>query len=300
MAHRASEYDELLARHGTRGQVDFVLASRERSIAEVDAGHEALGAALADVAAAIPGDWRRASVERAELARFVFEPGDIVVAVGPDGLVANLAKYLSGQPVIGVDPRQGVNAGVLVTHRASAVAGLLPEVAQVPPTETGGPGRRGARILDRTMVEAVTDDGQRLLALNEIFVGQPGHQSARYTLSVGGGSERQSSSGLIVGTGTGATGWCASLQRIQAPGLDLPVATAPDLAWFVREPWPSPSTGADLVAGLLPAGATLEIGVESEGLVVFGDGMESDRVSLGWGQRVTVRRAREVLRTVVA
>ena len=289
VAHRASEYTELIARHGTRGQVGFVLETRGRALAEVDAGHEALEVALATVGAAIPADWRRASVERAELARFVFEPGDVVVAVGPDGLVANVAKYLRGQPVIGVDPRAGVNAGVLVTHAASAVAGLLPLVA-----------KGAARTLDRTMVEAVADDGQRLLALNEVFVGQAGHQSARYSLTVGGRAERQSSSGVIVGTGTGSTGWCASLQRVQAPDLSLPEPTSPRLSWFVREPWPSPSTGADLVAGAMAAGEELAIDVESEGLVVFGDGMEEDRLTLGWGQRVVVRRAPEVLRTVVA
>lgn len=289
VAHRASEYTELIARHGTRGQVGFVLETRGRALAEVDAGHEALEVALATVGAAIPADWRRASVERAELARFVFEPGDVVAAVGPDGLVANVAKYLRGQPVIGVDPRAGVNAGVLVTHAASAVAGLLPLVA-----------KGAARTLDRTMVEAVADDGQRLLALNEVFVGQAGHQSARYSLTVGGRAERQSSSGVIVGTGTGSTGWCASLQRVQAPDLSLPEPTSPRLSWFVREPWPSPSTGADLVAGAMAAQEELAIDVESEGLVVFGDGMEQDRLTLGWGQRVVVRRAPEVLRTVVA
>ncbi|WP_430407123.1 hypothetical protein ACQBJO_15540 [Janibacter sp. G349] len=82
--------------------------------------------------------------------------------------------------------------------------------------------------------------------------------------------------------------------------MDLPEATSPRLTWFVREPWPSPSTGAELVAGALAPDAALELGVESEGLVVFGDGMEEDRLTLGWGQRVIVRRAPEVLRTVVA
>lgn len=290
IVHRASEYDELLARYGTRGQVEFVLQGRGRAIAEVDVGHEALAAALATVARAVPTEWRRAGAERADLARFVFEPGDVVVAVGPDGLVANLAKYLTGQPVIGVDPREeGVNPGVLVTHRASAVERLLPRIVH-----------GGATMLERTMVEAVADDGQRLLALNEVFVGQSGHSSARYRLQVAGVEERQSSSGLIVGTGTGSTGWCASLQRVQAPGLDLPEPTSPHLSWFVREPWPSPSTGADLVAGSIAPGDEVTLGVESEGLVVFGDGIEEDRLTLGWGQTLRVRRAPERLRTVTA
>jgi len=56
------------------------------------------------VLGAIPSDWRRARVDRADLDRFLFEPEDVVVAVGQDGLVANVAKYLTGQPVIGCNP----------------------------------------------------------------------------------------------------------------------------------------------------------------------------------------------------
>jgi hypothetical protein len=148
------------------------------------------------------------------------------------------------------------------------------------------------------MVDALADDGQRLTALNEIFVGQPTHQSARYRLVVDARTERQSSSGLIVGTGTGATGWCASLQRQQAPELRLPSPDAPALAWFVREPWPSPSTGAELAVGVLVAEDSLLVRVESDSLVVFGDGVESDRLTLAWGQELRIQRSARVLRTV--
>lgn len=41
---------------------------------------------------------------RGDLDRFLFEPDDIVLALGQDGLVANVAKYLDGQPVIGSNP----------------------------------------------------------------------------------------------------------------------------------------------------------------------------------------------------
>ena len=57
-----------------------------------------------------------------------------------------------------------------------------------------------------------SDDGQQLLALNEIYVGHASHQTARYTLGVPDArAERQASSGLIVASGTGATGWCRSM-----------------------------------------------------------------------------------------
>ena len=286
VVHRTSELTELLARHGTRGQVAFFLDQRGQSLAGVEERDERIRAALADVAAGIPPDWRRASVERGDLARFVFEPGDVVLVVGQDGLVANAAKYLDAQPVIGIDPLPGRNAGILVPH-APAAGAALAEAAYA----------GAASVCERAMVQVRTDDGQTLIALNEVMIGQAGHQSARYALSVGGRDERQSSSGVIVGTGTGATGWCRSIARIQAPDLPLPGPTDRALAWFVREPWPSPSTGAELIAGRLDD-AALDLRVESDQLVAFGDGMEADRLTLSWGQRVRVTVADRTLVTV--
>ena len=68
VVHRTSEYDALLGRHGTRGQAAFFLQGRGRDLAEVELRHAALAAGLQRVSAAIPMDWRRSSVERAELA----------------------------------------------------------------------------------------------------------------------------------------------------------------------------------------------------------------------------------------
>ena len=45
-----------------------------------------------------------------------FGPEDVIIAVGQDGLVANVAKYLDGQPVVGVNPDPQRNPGVLVRH----------------------------------------------------------------------------------------------------------------------------------------------------------------------------------------
>ena len=273
IVHRRTEFTELLARHGTRGQAAFFLASRGRDLAEVEARHDRVEAALAQVSAALPADWRVGRVERADLDRFLFAPEDRIIVVGQDGLVANVAKYLSGQPVIGVNADPDANPGVLVPHRPGDVARLLAGKASVAPL---------------TMVEAVADDGQSLLALNEIYLGHPSHQTARWTLHVDGATERQASSGLIVGTGTGATGWCASVARSRSGAPALPAPTASELAWFVREAWPSPATGTDCVQGLLGPGDRLDVAVETDGLVAFGDGMEGDRLTLAWGQRVSI------------
>ena len=285
VVHRRTELDELLARHATRGQAEFFLASRGRTLAEVDARHEALNEALTTVRAAIPLDWRRAEVERADLDRFLFADDDIVAVVGQDGLVANVAKYLEGQPVIGVDPEPDRNPGVLVPTAPASFAPLLDKVAS-----------GAARYEPRTMVEAVIDDGQSLLALNEVFVGHSSHQSARYRLVAAEAAERQSSSGLIVSTGTGATGWCRSVAQQSHSTLELPAPDEARLVWFVREAWPSPATGTSLVEGELGRDQALRVVAETDGLVVFGDGIESDRLIAGWGQQITIRRAVRTLR----
>jgi hypothetical protein len=290
LVHRRSEYDDLLARRGTRAQAAFFLSTRGRDLDEVAARHAGQQQALTEVSAAIPVDWRRGLVERADLDRFLFAPDDIVVVVGPDGLVANVAKYLDGQPVIGLNPEPGRNPGVLVPHELPAAPALLRLAATA---------RLEQHIEARTMVEATADNGQRLLALNEIYLGHASHQTARYTISApGGATERQASSGILVGTGTGATGWCRSAWQERHSRLPLPAATDPTLTWFVREAWPSPATRTGLTEGLLAGADELQVAVESDRLVAFGDGIEDDTLALDWGQTVTLRVASRSLRLV--
>jgi NAD kinase len=287
LVHRTTEYEELVARHGTHGQAAFFLSSRGRDIEEVAERHRRTRQALTEVTSAIPLTWRQSRVERADLDRFLFAPEDVVVVVGQDGLVANVAKYLAGQPVLGIDTDPGRNPGVLVRHRPAEAARLFASAQS---------GRGDCDEL--TMVEAVADDTQRLVALNEIYLGAVGHQTARYRLGLeddGGVVEAQASSGVLIGTGTGATGWIRSVWQERGGQLRLPSPTEERLLWFVREAWPSPATGTSLVAGELAAATRLHLTVESKRLVAFGDGMETDAVELTWGQTVRVGVCRDRL-----
>jgi hypothetical protein len=278
LVHRRTEYTELLERHATRAQAQFFLESRGRSIDEVFERHVNLEASLAAVSRSLPDAVRQARVERADLDRYLFAPEDIIVVVGQDGLVANVAKYLDGQPVIGINPEPDRNAGVLVPHATALAREIVDDVIAGRVTPEA-----------RAMVQGSLDDGQRLLALNELYVGDEGHQSSRYTLTVpGGASERQSSSGVIVATGTGSTGWAASIASDRQLADSLPAARSTELSWYIREAWPSRSTGRTLTAGLLAESQQLEFVVESDSLVAFGDGIEDDYLALGWGQRLIV------------
>jgi hypothetical protein len=289
LVERPTELQLLLARHGTREQARFFLRTRGLDLAETEERHRRHEEARTAVLRAVPPEWRTATVRRDELDRFLFEADDLVLVLGPDGLVANVAKYLTGQPLAGLDPDPGYNPGVLVTHAPAATADLCADV------EAGR-----ARLGERTMVAATLDDGRTLTALNELFVGHRSHQSARYALTADGREEHQSSSGLIVTTGTGATGWAASINRARPEPLALPGPTDPALAWFVREAWPGPRTATTLTAGTLAADGTLEVvGENGDGGVLFGDGIEADHVPLDWGRRVTIGVAPQRLRLVL-
>ncbi|MFD1330958.1 hypothetical protein ACFQ4O_03005 [Methylopila musalis] len=283
---RETDYERLLARHATRGQAKFFLETRGQDIDLVEDRHRQMHATLHAARAATPGDWRQAAVGRADLDRFQFGPEDVIVVVGQDGLVANVAKYLDGQPVLGLNPAPDLYDGVLARVTLARFAPLLPaSVAGAAPVER------------RTMVEARLDTGERLLALNEVFVGHHSHQSARYRIACAGAAEDQSSSGLIVASGTGATGWARSIMEATRTPVPLdPQERA--VAFFVREPFPSVATGTTLRVGKLQKERLAVISRMNEGGVIFADGIEQDFMAFDWGRGVTIGPAAQTLRLV--
>ncbi|GAA0280349.1 NAD kinase [Methylorubrum aminovorans] len=290
---RETDYELLIARHATRGQARFFLESRGQGLAAVEARHERFHAVLAQARAAVPGEWRQALVRRADLDRFLFGPDDVVVAVGQDGLIANVAKYLGAQPVIGVNPAPDLYDGVLVRNPVERLSRLLP-------ASVAG----DVAVERRTMVEAVIDGTERLFALNEIFVGHRSHQSARYRIEVGQEGmeareegEEHSSSGLIVASGTGATGWARSIR--EATGLDLSLAPGERaVGYWVREPFPSVATATRLRAGKITDTPLHVTSRMNEGGVVFADGIEQDFLGFGWGRQVRIAPAERALHLV--
>ena len=62
--------------------------------------------------------------------------------------------------------------------------------------------------------------------------------------------------------------------------------------FFAREAWPSPATGTTLTDGDLRGEETLTLTSRmNDAGVIFGDGIEADRIGFDWGQRVEVRVA---------
>jgi hypothetical protein len=227
VVHRRTEYEELIARHSTRQQVGFFLAQRDRALGEVEQRHTAQQAAAQRVFAAIPLDWRRGEVERSDLNRFVFGPEDVIVAVGQDGLVANVAKYLTGQIVVGINPEPDRNPGVLVRHAPAEIEALLPL------RRADGGHRRPVTVMV-SPPRRRTDPQRTQRGVHR----PPFAPVARYVLQTPKGvTERHSS-------------WRARRHRnrchrvvpVGVAGTQEPVQCPTDqakLCWFVREAWPS-------------------------------------------------------------
>ncbi|MEW6633024.1 MAG: hypothetical protein AB1440_19315 [Pseudomonadota bacterium] len=283
---RETDYELLVAHHATRDQARFFLETRGQRLEDLEARHDHFHTVLGTARAAVPADWWQTLVRRADLDRFLFSPDDVVVPVGQDGLVANVAKYLNGQPVLGVNPAPDLYDGVLARIGVGRLARLLAAAV------TGD-----VKVEARTMVQAELGDGETLLALNEIFVGHRSHQSARYRIEAEGQTEDQSSSGLIVASGTGATGWARSI--MEATHLELSLGREEHAVGFwVREPFPSIATATRLRAGKItdrPLSITSRM---NDGGVIFADGIEQDFVAFDWGRQVRLAPASRVLRLV--
>lgn len=284
---RQTDYELLLAHHATRGQAKFFLETRGQDIDVLEDRDRRFHAVLQSGRGVVPDNWRQALVKRTDLDRFLFGPEDVIVVVGQDGLVANVAKYLDGQPVLGLNPAPDLYDGVLVRVPLARLSGSM--IASV---------AGAAHVERRTMVEAQLDSGERLLALNEIFVGHHSHQSARYRIATADLTEDHSSSGLIVASGTGATGWARSIMEATHRPLPLtPEERA--VAFFVREPFPSVATATSLRSGKIDAAPLAVTSRMNDGGVIFADGIEQDFLVFDWGRRVTVGPAAQTLHLVV-
>ena len=293
--------EELIRRYNTEGQVKFYLEHLGADYRDYKQEDETYRAAVAAARRAMEALGRVQVLERRFVSGFLFGPEDLVVCVGRDGLVANVMKYLDGQPLIGVNPEPARWDGVLLPFRAEDLPELLPEAL-------------GERVPDRRVTLAVAElsDGQTLCGVNDIFIGRRTHASARYTLRWGGRKEVQSSSGVIVSTGLGSTCWfssvlagAAGVGRFFGAGRSLPAD--PSFAWdanylyyAVREPYPSRATGTELVFGKITAGERLQIvSAMPEDGVIFSDGMESDCLSFTAGLTASVGLARQRGRLLV-
>lgn len=291
LVKRKTRLEELISRYNTVDQARFHIEHMGSDFSDYVAEDERYKKAIHEAYCRLDELGRVQVVDREFVPNFIFGDNDLVVVVGQDGLVANTLKYLTNQLLIGVNPDPSRWDGVLLPFRVEDLRLVVQDVFK---------NRRG--IKEVSMAKAVLNDGQTIHAVNDLFIGQRTHVSARYHIRLGERQEYQSSSGIIVSTGLGSTGWLKSVitgvvniaggilgNRIDTmPAFRLPW-DIDHLYFSVREPFPSKITGADLVFGKITRNTPLRITSQMpENGVIFSDGIESDYLQFNSGIEATV------------
>jgi hypothetical protein len=210
-------------------------------------------------------------------------------------------KYLNDHPLIGVNPDRSRYDGVLLPFEPNDLATILDEtMARKRPHKSV------------TMAMASLTDGQVLYAVNDLFIGTKSHISARYEINLGDTSEVQSSSGIIVSTGLGSTGWMKSVvtgsaainralnSKAKAMTYKPRPWDADHLLFAVREPFPSKTSGTSLVFGTITHGQQLTLVSQMpENGVIFSDGIEADHMAFNSGLTANISIANRHGRLVI-
>ena len=291
---RKTRLDDLIARFNTEDQARFYIEHLGADFSDYTAEDRIYKSAVREAGKIISRHGRLQILDRSFVPNFIFGPHDTVIALGQDGLVANVLKYLQGQVLIGVNPDPKRWEGVLLPFGVADLGLILPEVFA---------GKRPIREV--TMAIARLNNGQSLMGVNDLFIGPRTHTSARYEIRVEGHSENQSSSGIIVSTGLGSTGWLRSVlagaQGIVSAirGADTAMDSqggypwdAEFLSFSVREPWPSKNSSAGITFGKITRRSPLVLVSQMpENGVIFSDGIEADFLQFNSGTEATIQAA---------
>lgn len=289
--------ESLIERFNTKAQAKFYIESLGGDFKDYEIEHEAFYVSLNTLQTMITKVIKYKIVDRAFIPSFIFSEKNIIVVIGQDGLVANVAKYAKGVPIVAVNPDTDRYDGVLLPFTtANFMSGIEGVIANQFQFKT------------RRFAEARLNDGQRLLAFNDLFIGASSHVSARYRISYGAKTEEHSSSGLIVSTPAGSTGWLSSIINMshgiasisnKNQKLKKPVFKENDLIFAVREPFKSIRTQTDIVFGSIKQESYLKIEslMPSKG-IIFSDGIEADFLNFNSGAVVTIGIASEAAKLV--
>lgn len=297
---RKTRLDELVERFNTRSQVRFYIEHAGGDFSDYECEDDAYRRALDKVRRSLDFGIPLQLVDRSLIPTFQFQKRDAVVTLGQDGLVANTAKYVGALPIIAINPEPARFDGILLPFTADQAQAVVTRLMD---------GKAHTREV--TLAAAELEDGQRLLAFNELFIGARSHVSALYRITCGERSEAQSSSGILVSTGAGSTGWISSVfnmvagvsafcggQRPEPVRMDW---EDPRLLYVVREPFQSRHSQISMAAGMLRPGEdlVLESLMPAAG-AIFSDGVEADYLPFNSGTRVHIRAAGQRAHLVVS
>ncbi len=292
--------EQLIERFNSKAQAKFYIERSEGDFNYYEKENDTFYKSLHRVQETISKRLKYKVIFRSFLPTYMFTEQDLILVIGQDGLVANTAKYVEGLPIIGVNPDSERYDGVLLKHSPKTLDHVLKKVL-----------KGMFEIKQVTMAKAVLNDGQTLLAFNDFYIGANSHISSRYDINFKGKQERQSSSGIIISTGAGSTGWLSSIYNManninkyqsNHKKREQTLINWDDerLVFVVREPFLSKVTQTDIGFGIITKQQTLTIEshMPTKG-IIFSDGIESDFLNFNSGSRVEISIADEKANLIV-
>jgi len=292
--------ETLIERFNTKAQAKFYIERSGGDFNDYEMEHEIFHCSLSIVQRNLSTIIKNKIVERSFLPSFIFNDKQVIVTVGQDGLVANTAKYVKQIPIVAVNPDHERFDGVLLPFNPDNFLIAIDKVIA-----------NNYKSKLTSLAEARLNDGQRLLAFNDLFIGATSHVSARYQISYNNKTEEHSSSGIIVSTQAGSTGWLSSIfnmsfairKFVEKDNSKKKYAKLKDnqLMFAVREPFASKKTQIETSVGIITEQSKLVIQsfMPNNGLI-FSDGIETDFLKFNSGAIATIGIASEKANLVMA
>lgn len=291
--------ETLIERFNTKAQARFYIERSGGDFGDYEKEHETFQQSLSLIQRNLSKVLKNKLIERSFLPSFLFNTNQVVITVGQDGLVANTAKYVNNIPIVAINPDKERFDGVLLPFYPDNFIQAIENVKA---------DKYRSRLT--SFAEAKLNDGQRLLAFNDLFIGITSHVSARYKITYKGKTEEHSSSGIIVSTPAGSTGWLSSvfnmsvgihhfLDRNSNKKTNVKLLDN-QLMFAVREPFASKRTQTGLTAGFITVDSKLIIeSLMPVNGIIFSDGIESDFLKFNAGAIATVSTAKEKANLVI-
>jgi NAD kinase len=276
---KETDYSNLVRTYASASNVVRALSSRgsetyAMSLAKDSASYEDSTQGIIQQVAATHLPYELIDVNEVPLKQWTNDM--IVVLLGPDGLLANVGKYIRDiAPVICVNPSPQFIDGLVMKHSVDVVSSILQSVLN-----------NSHKINPITLAQITTNEGSTELAINDFLIARENHASAYYGISINGRREKQGSSGVLISVPLGATGWLASCNSSASFSLRQNWS-AEMLHVHVREAFQSRTTQTGILNSFINPTDKVTITSYSD-LFIYSDGDLKNGIPFSPGTQLTV------------
>lgn len=174
----------------------------------------------------------------------VFENKDLIVSLGGDGTTLRTSHYIKDDTPL-LPLRTGRSIGVLCSGEADKAGSIIERLLE------------DDFSIEERMRVAAEFRGRKEYALNEVMVGNKYPRPSYYKLLFKGKEEEQGSSGVVVSSGSGSTGWYGNVW--ETSNLKSFPRDSKKLRYIVREPMRVEEEGLELLHGEIEEGEEFKI-----------------------------------------